>query len=46
MQEPISPTFRSAGQPFFSTASLNFETGVARSGVKGPLMWGSSSDRF
>ena len=46
VQEPISPTLSSAGQLFFSTASLNLEIGVARSGVKGPLIWGSSSERF
>ena len=46
VQEPMRPTLRSAGQSFFLTSSANLEIGVARSGVKGPLMWGSSSDRF
>lgn len=46
VQEPMRATLSSAGQLFFSTSCLNLEMGVARSGVKGPLMWGSSSERF
>lgn len=46
MQEPIRPTFSSSGHLFVLTASLNLLIGVARSGVKGPLMCGSSSDRL
>ncbi len=46
VHDPMRATFRSVGQPFFTTSSLNFEIGVARSGVKGPLMCGSNSDRF
>jgi hypothetical protein len=38
VQEPIRATFSSEGQPFFTTSSLNLEIGVARSGVKGPLI--------
>jgi hypothetical protein len=38
VQEPIRPTFNSSGQLLALTASLNLEIGVARSGVKGPLM--------
>src|SRR5438046_10445908 len=38
VQDPIRPTFNSEGHLFASTASLNLEMGVARSGVKGPLM--------
>ncbi|KIJ18057.1 aconitate hydratase [Paxillus involutus ATCC 200175] len=44
VQEPMRATLSSAGQLFFLTSSANLERGVARSGVKGPLMWGSSSD--
>ena len=46
VQEPMSATLSSWGQLFFFTSSANLEIGVARSGVKGPLMWGSSSDKF
>ena len=46
VQEPIKATLSSVGQSFLTTSSLNLEIGVAKSGVKGPLMWGSSSDRF
>lgn len=38
----FSPTFTSSGQPFFSAVAPTSETGCARSGVKGPLMWGFS----
>lgn len=37
-----SPTFTSSGQPFFSAVAPTSDTGCARSGVKGPLMWGFS----
>lgn len=46
MQDPIKPTLRSSGQLLALTASLNLEMGVAKSGVKGPLMCGSSSERL
>jgi hypothetical protein len=46
VHDPISATFKSAGQSFFFTSSANLEMGVARSGVNGPLIWGSSSERF
>lgn len=46
VQDPIKPTFNSDGQSFSLTASLNLEMGVAKSGVKGPLMCGSSSLRL
>jgi hypothetical protein len=45
VHEPMSATLRSVGQSFLITSSLNLDTGVARSGVNGPLMWGSSSFR-
>ena len=38
VHEPMSATLSSSGQPFLTTSSLNLERGVARSGVKGPLM--------
>lgn len=38
----FSPTFTSSGQPFFSAVAPTSDTGWARSGVKGPLMWGFS----
>lgn len=38
----FSPTFTSSGQPFFSAVAPTSDTGCARSGVKGPLMWGFS----
>jgi len=46
VHDPIRPTESLAGQSFFLTASANLERGVARSGVYGPLMWGSSSERL
>mmetsp|Transcript_21649 Transcript_21649/g.38589 ORF Transcript_21649/g.38589 Transcript_21649/m.38589 type:complete len:208 (-) Transcript_21649:1161-1784(-) len=46
VQEPIRPAFSSDGQPFFLMASAKTEMGCARSGVKGPFTWGSSSVRF
>jgi hypothetical protein len=38
VQEPISPTLISSGQLFFFASDASLETGVARSGVNGPLM--------
>mmetsp|Transcript_11978 Transcript_11978/g.32745 ORF Transcript_11978/g.32745 Transcript_11978/m.32745 type:complete len:202 (-) Transcript_11978:759-1364(-) len=38
--------FRLVGQPFSRATSANLDKGVARSGVKGPLIWGSSSLRL
>ena len=38
VQEPMRATLSSAGQLFFSTSWANFEIGVAKSGVKGPLI--------
>lgn len=46
VQEPMRPTLISSGQLFFLASAASLEMGVARSGVKGPLMWGSSSERF
>lgn len=37
---------RSSFHPFSWMKEPNFESGVARSGVKGPLIVGSSSERF
>ena len=38
MQEPMRPTRSSSGQLFFLTSAANLERGVAKSGVKGPLI--------
>ncbi len=38
VHEPMRPTLSSAGQECFLTSEANLEIGVARSGVKGPLM--------
>jgi hypothetical protein len=46
VHEPMRPTLSSEGHECFLTSAANLEMGVARSGVKGPLMWGSSSLRF
>lgn len=46
VHDPIRPADSSSFQPCSLTKSPNFESGVARSGVKGPLMVGSSSDKF
>src|SRR5437868_14504068 len=40
VQLPIRATSNFSGQPFAFTASAIFETGVARSGVKGPFTYG------
>ena len=45
VHEPISPAPSSDGQPFFFKAPANSDSGCARSGVKGPLICGSSVDR-
>eukprot|EP01139_Manchomonas_bermudensis_P016486 Amastigsp_a512855_9.p3 type:complete len:271 gc:universal Amastigsp_a512855_9:1834-1022(-) len=45
VHEPMSPTLSSFGYLFLMTASLNLESGCARSGVNGPLMCGSSVER-
>ena len=39
-------TLTSSGQLFFFAAAPNCEIGLAKSGVKGPLMWGSSSSKL
>ncbi len=41
----MSPARSSSGQPFFLSVLANCDSGVARSGVKGPLMCGSSDER-
>src|SRR5690348_6418808 len=46
VHEPINPTSNFSGQPFSFTAAANFEIGHARSGVNGPLMCGSNSDKL
>ena len=46
MQDPIKPAEISSFQPWDLTNSPNFDIGVAKSGVKGPLIVGSSSERF
>ena len=46
VQDPISPAENSSFHPFFLMKAPNFDIGVARSGVKGPLMVGSMSERF
>lgn len=45
MQLPISPAPKVSGHLLILTASLNCDRGVDRSGVKGPLICGSSVDR-
>lgn len=46
VQEPIRPAPKVSGHWFAFTVSLKAERGVLRSGVKGPLMCGSSSERL
>src|SRR5690348_16239379 len=46
VHEPIRPTSTRVGQPFLAASSRILEIGVARSGVNGPLRWGSSSLRL
>mmetsp|Transcript_6284 Transcript_6284/g.25241 ORF Transcript_6284/g.25241 Transcript_6284/m.25241 type:complete len:316 (-) Transcript_6284:976-1923(-) len=46
VHEPIRPAVSFSGHPLALTAAANSESGCARSGVKGPLMWGSSSERL
>ena len=40
------PTLMSSGQPFFFAAAPTSEMGLAKSGVNGPLMWGSSCEQY
>jgi hypothetical protein len=46
VQEPIRPAEISFFHPFSSMKVPNLDNGVERSGVNGPLMVGSSSERF
>lgn len=46
VHDPIKPADNSSDHPCSFTKSPNFESGVAKSVVKGPLIVGSSSDRF
>ena len=46
VQDPISPAENSSFHPFSLMKFPNFDIGVARSGVKGPLIVGSISERF
>lgn len=45
VHEPISPALTFSGHEFLVTSSLKAEVGVARSGVEGPFMNGSSFER-
>jgi hypothetical protein len=45
VQDPIKPAENSSFQPCSETIDANLEIGVAKSGVKGPLIVGSSCDR-
>lgn len=45
VHDPINPAVNSSFQPCSLMNEPNFETGVARSGVKGPLIVGSRVDR-
>lgn len=42
----MRPAAKVEGQEFVSTAEANWERGVERSGVKGPLMCGSRFERL
>ena len=46
VQDPISPAENSSFHPLSFMKFANFDIGVARSGVKGPLIVGSISERF
>jgi hypothetical protein len=46
VHDPISAPERVVGKELDERKEGKAERGVARSGVKGPLRWGSSSDRF
>ena len=46
VQEPINPHSTFVGQSFEAAATAISETGVAKSGVKGPLTCGANSDKF
>ena len=46
VQLPMRPAPNVLGQFFSSTTDLNFDNGVEKSGVKGPLIWGSRAERL
>jgi hypothetical protein len=46
VHDPIRAEERVVGYLFDSRKEGNRDKGVARSGVNGPLRWGSSPDRF
>ncbi len=46
MHEPINPHSTFNGHPFAIASAFILETGVPLSGVKGPLICGSKSERF
>ena len=45
VQEPMRPADSSSFHPFSLTKEANFDKGVAKSGVKGPLIVGSTLER-
>lgn len=46
VHDPMRPAENSSFQPCDLTNEANWDTGVAKSGVKGPLIVGSRSERF
>jgi hypothetical protein len=46
VHDPMSAADISSFQPCSFTKDPNFDKGVDKSGVKGPLIVGSSSDKF
>lgn len=46
VHDPMSPAEISSFHPCSFTNDPNFDSGVARSGVNGPLTVGSRSDKF
>jgi hypothetical protein len=46
VHDPISAAEKSSFHPCSLMNAPNFDKGVAKSGVKGPLIVGSSSDKF
>ena len=46
VHDPMRPAVREGDHLFSWMKEENLERGVERSGVKGPLRWGSSSERF
>lgn len=46
VHDPMSAAEKSSFHPCSSMKAPNFDKGVAKSGVKGPLIVGSSSDKF